>query len=417
MARPVRSLTFAALALGLAALIAGAVGAQAAPDALGQPDSLSFAAPHEIALGHYTGAMVAGKFNGGARADLAILNNTPVHSRSGTLTIVRDVNGHFRLVHTVAVPSFTSTIATADVNGNGRLDLVLGKPESWLDSRPSLSVLLGSGNATFGAPRFFKLSTQWLDAAPIVLADLNGDHRLDVVTAAHKWVVVLLGRGDGTFAARHSYLADAGLGDGYVRSLAVGDVNGDGKLDVVAGGQEGVNLPSGTINVLLGNGHGGLGRPATTHTGELLPGGMALSDVNGDGKLDLVVDNNDDTPDYGGGPEHSAITVSLGSGDGTFTQAHRYDLSDLASAFAFRDLNGDGVRDAVVVVSGVSGFDVLLGDGAGGLETPFTIAHTPWRSGVSLAVADFNGDGKPDVAANGGKTLSVFLNTTTVPAP
>jgi FG-GAP-like repeat/FG-GAP repeat len=417
MARPVRTLTIAALALGLLALIAGGIGAQTARGALGQPDSLSFAAPREIALGHYTGAMIAGKFNGGPKADLAILNDTPVHDRSGTLTIVRDVNGHFRLVRTVAMRSFTSSVVTGDVNGNGRLDLVLGTPESWLHSQPSMSVLLGAGNGTFATPRVFSLSTQWLYGEPLLLADLNGDHRLDVVTAAHKWVVVLLGRGDGTFAARHSYLGDTelGYGDGAVAALAVGDVNGDGRPDVVAGGQEGVNLPEGTVNVLLGNGRGGLGRPTTTITDELLPGGMALTDANGDGKLDLVVNNDVDTPDYGGGPEHSAITVSLGDGAGAFTQAHRYDLSGIATASAFRDLNGDGVRDAAVVVNGVSGFDVLLGDGAGGLEDPFTIPHTPWKGGSSLAVADFNGDGRPDVAVNGGKTLSVFLNTTTIP--
>ena len=418
MSRSVRTLSLAALAVGLAALIAGAIGAktapgaQAAPAAPGQPVPLSFATERDIALGHSTGAMVAGKFNGGPRADLAILNDTPVHSRSGTLSIVRDVNGHFRLVRTVVMRSFTSSLAAGDVNRDGRLDLVLSTPESWLYSQPSMSVLLGAGNATFGAPRLFKLST----AEPMVLADLNGDHHLDVVTTAHEWVVVLLGRGDGTFKARHSYLGDAGLDFGYgaVGPLVVGDVNGDGKLDVVAGGVEGANSPVGTLNVLLGNGRGGLDKVATTITGQLLPGGMALSDVSGDGKLDLVVNYGFADSDVPTPP--AAIVVSNGNGDGTFTPMHEYDLPEVSTgALTLRDMNGDGIRDAVVELD--TSFDVLPGDGAGGIEAPIAFPHAHWAGGVGMAVADYNGDGKPDIALKRPRTLSIFLNTTTVPAP
>ena len=415
MARPVRSLTIVALVLGLAALAVGAVGAHASPGALGQPDPLSFGAAQNVALGHYTGAMIAGKFNGGPRADLAISNNTPAHARSGTLTIVRDADGHFHLVRTVAVRPFTGPIATADLNGDGKLDLVVGTPSSMVHSAPSLSVLLGVGNGTFRSPHVFDLGH---DPGTLVLADVNGDHRVDVLIASDKWIVVLLGRGDGTLGPRHSYLIDAALrhGDGRVGSFAVSDVNGDGKPDVVVGGVRGVNVPTGTINVLLGNGRGAFGAAATTTTGELLPGGLAIADLNRDGKRDLVVNDMDDTPDYGGGPEVAVIAVSLGNGDGTFTQTHKYDLSELGSgALSLRDMDGDGIRDAVVVLN--SGFDVLQGDGAGGFEAPVAFAHTHWTGDANLAVADYNGDGKLDVAVNDLKTLSVFLNTTTTPVP
>ena len=133
--------------------MAAAIGAQTARGALGQPDPLSFAAPREVALGHYTGAMVAGKFNGGPRADIADHRQiTPAHASSTTVTIVRELNERFRLVRAITVPPFASDLATADLNGNGKLDLVVGTPASSFRKYPVMSVLLGIGNGTFGAP-------------------------------------------------------------------------------------------------------------------------------------------------------------------------------------------------------------------------------------------------------------------------
>ena len=408
MSRSVRTLIIAALALGFLALIAGAVGAQTARGALGQPDSLSFAAAREVALGHYTGAMVSGMFNGGPRADLAIVNNTPAHARGGTVTMVRELNGRFGLVRALKVPPFSSAITAADVNRNGKLDLLLGTPDNAAQLFVNTaSVFLGAGNGTFGMPRTSGIGTEWRSPAPLLVADVNGNHRVDLVTASAHKLVVMLGRGDCTFAARRMYVIDT---MGFVRSLAVADVNGDGKLDVVAGGQEGANTPVGTISVLLGNGHGAFGPAVTTTTGELLPHDLAIADLNRDGKRDLVVNDDADLVDYGGGANHAAIVVYSGNGDGTFTQAHEYDLSELGSgALSLRDLDGDGNRDAVIVLN--SGFDVLLGDGDGGFEAPVAIAHAHWTGDARLAVADFNGDRKLDVAVSDLKTLSIFLNT------
>ena len=184
----------------------------------------------------------------------------------------------------------------------------------------------------------------------------------------------------------------------------------------MAGGAESGNTPVGTISVLLGNGHGAFGPATTTQTGELLPRGMAIADLNRDGRRDLVVNMDDDAIDYGGGTENAAIVVYAGNGDGTFTQAQRYDLPELGDGtLILRDMNGDGVRDAVVVLN--SGFDVLLGDGAGGFEAPSAFPHTHWSGDATLAVADYNGDGKPDVAVSDLKTLSIFLNRTTISVP
>ena len=86
-----------------------------------------------------------------------------------------------------------------------------------------------------------------------------------------------------------------------------------------------------------------------------------------------------------------------------------------SSPLSLVDLNGDGNRDAAIVLN--SGFDVLLGDGTGGFAAPIAIPHAEWTGNARLAVDDFNGDGKPDVAVSDNGTLSVFHNTTTIIAP
>jgi hypothetical protein len=406
-----RILTLAALVLGLGALIGGAISTQTARGALGQPDAVSFAASREIALTHSTGSMVAGKFNGGAKSDLAILNYTPSSPHAGSVTIVREVSGRFREVRALRVPAFSWSIATGDVNGNGKLDLIVATPGNLTQAGSTMSVLLGVGNGTFGAAHTYRVGTR-LDM-PLLVADLNGNHRKDLVGVSGNKLVVLLGRGDGTFGARRNYVVDS---SGGVTSLALADVNGDGKVDAVAGSWEAGSTLVGAISVMLGNGKGGFAPPVTTTTGDLLPTSLAIADLNRDGKRDLVVNDDVDLVDNGGAANHAAIVVYSGNGDGTFTQAHEYDLNELGgTTLSLRDVNGDGNRDAIVVLN--SGFDVLLGDGGGGFEAPIAFSHAHWTGDARLAVADYNGDGKPDIAVSDLKRLSVFLNTTEAPAP
>jgi hypothetical protein len=409
-----RTPTIAALALGLAALVVGAIGAQTARGALGRPAALSFAPVREVALGHVTRAMVAGRFSGGRRADLAILNNA-AHLRSTSVTIAREAGGRMRLVRALRVAKPSRAIATGDLNGNGRLDLLVGVTGVGTDLVPpppaSLNVLLGKGTGAFSAARVRPLVDEWGGAAPLLIADVNGDHRSDVVTAIAHRLVVLLGRGNGTFATAHEFDIAA---SGVVDALAVADVNGDRKPDVIAGlqGFQGNPVtPGGTLGVLLGNGRGRFGPAVTTTTGMLMPRAFAIADLNRDGKPDLVVNDQVDLNDNGGGADHAAVVVYAGNGAGAFTQAHEYDLSELGSSpLSLVDVNGDGIRDAVVVLN--SGFDVLPGDGAGGFAAAIAVSHASWTGNARLAVADYNGDGRPDVAVSDKATLSVFRNTT-----
>ena len=168
-------------------------------------------------------------------------------------------------------------------------------------------------------------------------------------------------------------------------SVAVGDFNGDGKPDLaIANGD-------GTVTVLLGNGAGGFaaapGSPFPAGSG---PSAVAVGDFNGDGKPDLAI------ADYTG----NNVTVLLGDGTGRFTAAPNspFPAGSQPNSVAVGDFNGDGKPDLAIANYNSNNVTVLLGNGAGGFTaapgSPFPAGTQPY----SVAVGDFNGDGKPDLA-------------------
>lgn len=177
------------------------------------------------------------------------------------------------------------------------------------------------------------------------------------------------------------------------RAVAVGDLDGDGKLDIVVG-----YVSSAHVAVGLGNGAGGFSQ-AGVHNVAHYPQDIALGDVNGDGHLDIVVAN----------AEAPAVSVLLGDGAGGFVPAtHHQSAHYGGSSIALGDANGDGHLDIFVANRGSSGVGVLLGDGTGG----FTLAGSPYAGSILTAITlgDVNGDGHLDVVAVGtGNTLGVLL--------
>jgi hypothetical protein len=234
------------------------------------------------------------------------------------------------------------------------------------------------------------------------MGDINGDRKLDLasVNNSDNDISIAFGDGRGTFTRAPSTFA---VGPSPY-PLALGDVNNDGYPDIVAtatatGPQRRQQLPfSRALTPLLNDGHGGFrSSQLPLRTGQ--PWFVAIGDVNGDRKTDLVATHH----------EQSALTVLLGDGRGGFSESSGSPLDFGHNVFtiALADTNGDGRTD-VIAASG-DGVRVMLGDGRGGFTaapgSPFLTGEGTW----SFATGDVNRDGKTDVVTAGAGKVSVLL--------
>ena len=283
--------------------------------------------------------------------------------------------------------------AIADFNGDGRPDLVMaGAGEVDDVSFGFASVMLGTGNGTFGPLTDFACGG---GARYVAVADLNGDGRPDLAAASgYNTVSVLLGNGDGTFApANDYYLGSEEYYYPYPVFIAIGDLNADGRPDLVA-----ANSNSNLISILFGTGNGALGAHVDIVTG-ICPYSVAIADLDADGHADLAVVNREGT-----------VSILLGTGDGTFATPTNFPVGDDPRSIAVADFSGDGRLDLAVANYGASSISVLLGDGHGSFG-----AKNDYPGGYRchfIASADMNADGKVDlVTANFGDrgAVSVLL--------
>ena len=375
--------------------------------------TLNFAAKQDFATGTNPRAVAVGDLNGDGRLDLAVAN---ISSNSVSVLLNTSLAGGttstFAAKKDFATGAEPVSVAVSDVNGDGKLDLVVAN-----SGANSVSILLNTTVTGALTPTFAVKQDFGTNEGPLFVAigDLNGDGKLDVAVVDHvsNTLSVLLnttvpGAAAANFAAHQEFVTDLGP-----EAVQMGDLNGDGKLDLAI-----ANLNSGTVSVLVNTTDGGANHVSFAGIQEIevadSPTFVSLGDLNRDGRLDLVVSNSDS----------AMVTVRLntttvGATTLTFSDNQQFATpTGLAPvSIAVVDLDGDGRLDLATANRNSDSVSLLLNTTAPG-DTIATFADkldfTTDAAPVFIQAGDLNNDGKLDLVVTNinGNSVSVLLNTT-----
>jgi len=356
----------------------GALNVQVAYSALslsgGNAADGTFAAAINLATGIGPNSVATADLNGDGIIDLVSADLA-----SNQLSVfMGNGDGTFQAARTYAPGNSVNAVTTADVNGDRIADLIAGD-----QANSQVSVLLGNGNGSFRVAQTYAVDTPLASA---VTGDFNGDGNVDLAFAdySNHQVDVLIGNGNGSFRAKQAYASSVGP-----TSATTTDVNGDGIADLIS-----ANTTSHQLGVLIGNGNGTF-NAGQTYAAGFFPVAVTTGDLNGDGIADLISAGS------------VQLSVLIGNGNGTFRAEQGYDTGDTPYSVSTADVNGDGVVD---LVSAGTYLAVLIGNGNGS----FRFAQT-YSTGInprSVKTADFNGDGFADLVTADStlsNRLSVFL--------
>jgi hypothetical protein len=355
----------------------------------GQP--ISFKVRRDFVTGKGPAGIVAEDFNGDGNMDVAIINQENPALTGSVSIFLGDGRGNFQPPYNYEIGVNSQQIIVADFNGDNAPDLAVANEGS-----NDVSVLINDGGGDFRVTNY----PVGMNPFALTAADFNGDGKADlaVANAGSSNVSLLYGNGTGGFATAQNFTVGS-ASQSSPRALVAGDFDGDDKLDIAT-----ANFGTNDISILMNEGGGAFGLARNINV-QMGPRAIVTADFNNDNRLDLAVAN------YAS----NNITRLNGAGDGTFGGAATVALpagTSLPRHLVAVDVNEDGNMDLIAVVSSsnqqIGVIAIYIGNGTGTL----TLRPNPLQVGISpraVAIADFNNDGKQDLAV-----VNYNLNTLSV---